>query len=283
VSVPLSQIGLRTTALRDNVRVFTLGGESIETSYGANCTAVAGRERVLLVDPLIAPAYARHIEAAVGSWTPLPIRFVLVTHHHTDHALGAGYFADSGATVIAHAACRDRMAAEHQALIESRRRQPHLADLFADAEAYRPAIVFEKDLAFDLGGTQVRVLHPGPGHTSGDAFLYLPAESAAICGDLVSSGYHVNYEDASVENLARGLELLHALDVRTYVPGHGPLGGPELLAAQARYHSTVRSAVERISEEAELIAFLRTAFPGFLLGEVLSSSSTAWKGASAEP
>jgi len=48
----LSQTGLRTTALRDNVRVFTLGGESIATSYGANCTAVAGRESVLLVDPL---------------------------------------------------------------------------------------------------------------------------------------------------------------------------------------------------------------------------------------
>jgi cyclase len=267
----MSENDLHVTAVRENVRVFTLGGDSIATSYGANCTAVAGRESVLIVDPLIAPAYAREIEAAVASWTPLPIRFVLVTHHHTDHALGAGYFAAKGVTVVAHTACRDRMAAEHAALIESRRRQPQLAELFTDAEAYLPAVVFEKEFAFDLGGVEARALHPGPGHTPGDAIVQLPLESVAVCGDLVSSGYHVNYEDATVTNLKSGLELLRSLGARTYVPGHGSPGAGGLLDDQAVYHRTLRVLADRAGDRTEFSSLARGAYPGFLLEEVLSA------------
>lgn len=267
----MSENLLRVTAIRENVRVFTLGGESIATSYGANCTAVAGRESVLLVDPLIAPACARRIEAAVASWTPLPIRFVLLTHHHTDHALGAGYFAAKAATVVAHETCRDRMAAEHEGLIEARRRQPHLAGLFADAEAYLPAVVFERAFAFDLGGTQARASHPGPGHTSGDTIVHLGEESVTICGDLVSSGYHVNYEDATVANLEGGLELLRSLGARTYVPGHGSPGSVELLDAQAVYHRTLRALADRSGDWIEFSSLARGAYPNFLLEEVLSA------------
>ena len=38
---------LRETRLREKVWVWTLGGDRIETSYGANCTAVVGRDSVL--------------------------------------------------------------------------------------------------------------------------------------------------------------------------------------------------------------------------------------------
>ena len=267
----MNQNDLYVTAVRENVRVFTLGGESIASSYGANCTAVAGRESVLLVDPLIVPVYARQIGAAVASWTPLPIRYVLVTHHHTDHALGAGFFAANGATVVAQTACRDRMAAEHASLIEARRKQPHLAALFADAEAYLPTVVFEKDFAFDLGGIEARAIHPGPGHTPGDAILHLPQESVAICGDLVSSGYHVNYEDATIANLESGLELLRSLGARTYVPGHGSPGAGGLLDDQAVYHRTLRVLANRAGDQTEFFSLVRGAYTGFLLEEVLSA------------
>jgi cyclase len=272
----VTEPSLAETTLRENVWVFTLGGDGIATSFGANCTAVAGRHTVLLVDPLIAPAYARLVEAALRAKTSLPIRFVALTHHHTDHALGAGWFAARGAVVLAHRACRERMAAEHSGLIESRRRQSEIAALFLDAEPFLPSVFFEEDLSLDLGGTEARVLHPGHGHAAGDAIVHLPRESVAICGDLVSAGYHVNYEDAAVENLDRSLELLRALEARTYVPGHGRPGGPELIDAQARYHADVKAAVRGGANRAEMIERLRSAYPGYLLEEVLPAALPAW-------
>lgn len=251
----------------DNVFVWTLGGGSIASSYGSNCGAVIGGDAVLLVDPFIAPACARLAERALRERTPLPVRAIVLTHHHTDHALGAAYFLASGAEVVAHEACRARMAAEHAGLIASRRRQPEIAALFQDAEAYEPSRTFGEEIVFDLGGTEVRILHPGHNHTPGDAVVNLPAESVVFCGDLVSNGYHVNYEDAEMGNLDAGLEFLRSLGARTYVPGHGAPGGPEILDTQTRYHETVREAVRRGDD-----SLIRARFPEHLLEAVVGSA-----------
>jgi cyclase len=265
-------VALQESRIRENVLVFTLGGDRIETSYGANCTAILGRDAVLIVDPLIAPAHARLIEAALAAKTDRPVRYVVLTHHHTDHALGAGYFAARGATVVAHEACAARMAAEHARLVASRRQEPALAALFADAEAYAPSRVFENGVTLLLGGAEARVIHTGHGHTPGDAVVQLPQESVAICGDLVSSGFHVNFEDADLRHLDAGLAALSALNARTYVPGHGPAGGPEILDAQARYNAAFRAA----AAGPDPAGSLRASFPGHRLEIVLATSAEAW-------
>ena len=260
------------TRVREDILVFTLGGERIATSYGSNCTAVIGKTSVLLVDPFIAPAHARLVEEKLLEKTPLPVRHVVLTHHHTDHALGAGWFAARGATVHAHRACRDRMAAEHPALIESRRRQPEIASLFRDAEPYLPESVFDESLTLDLGGRHVQVFYPGHNHTPGDAVVHVPDSETVICGDLISSGYHVNYEDADAGNLENGIGFLRSLGARTYVPGHGPAGGPELLDDQARYHSQIRRAAASSPDASAALDRIRSLFPGYLLEEVLPSA-----------
>jgi cyclase len=267
---------LRETEVRDNVWVWTLGGERIESSYGSNCTAVAGREAVLLVDPLIAPAHARLVEAALRTKTRLPVRFVVLTHHHTDHALGAGWFAGRATTIVAHRACQEAMAAEHPKLIEARRKVPALAELFADARPCRPSLDYEDEvLTFDLGESVARVFHPGPGHTPGDTVVYLNRESVAVCGDLVSAGYHVNYEDAALDKLEPGLDALRDLEARSYVPGHGATGGVELVEDQRRYHRAVAEAARSGTGKAK--ESLVTRFPGYLLEEVIAPSLARWQ------
>ena len=261
------------TRIRGNVTAFTLGGEDVASSYGANCTAVEGRDATLVVDPLIAPAHARRVEEALRARSAPPVRFVVLTHHHTDHALGSSWFAGRGATVVAHEACREGMEKEHPGLIAARRRDPALAGLFADAESIPPAVLFSDRVTIDLGGLEVRVMHSGHGHTRGDAIAHLPAESIAVCGDLVSNGYHVNFEDASPEGFARGLESLLALDARTYVPGHGAPGGREIVEKQRRYFDEVSAVVGRGVasgwNEREIVDELRRGSPGYLLEMVL--------------
>jgi glyoxylase-like metal-dependent hydrolase (beta-lactamase superfamily II) len=260
-------VNLRRTRIGERVLVWTLGGDSIPTSYGANCTAVIGRDSVLVVDPFIAPALARFVEAEVANATPLPVSHVVLTHHHTDHALGAGWFASREVRVVAHPACAEAMAAEHPGLIEARRRVPELSELFRDAEPYRPAVLVDDGLRIDLGGPTATVVHPGPGHTSGDLIVFVEDESVVLCGDLVSVGYHVNYEDAALSDLAGGLVLDYG--ARTYVPGHGPPGGSEIVRAQRVYHAAARAASSPQD--------LRTRYPDHLLSELLPQTVAAWR------
>jgi len=268
--------GLRETAVRSNVVVWTLGGETMRTGYGTNCTAVWGRDAVLLVDPLIAPAHARMVEDALRRHTDAPVRLLVLTHHHTDHTLGAAWFARRGATVIAHRACREAMAAQHPALIASRRANPEVADLFADAEPVLPTVTVDAGVTLDAGGVEVEVWHAGVGHTPGDVFLFLPGERVAICGDLVWSGYHFNYEDASIPGARAGLRALRALDAETFIPGHGEVGGPELLDAQAAYHDAVEAVVREGrangQDDRAIGAAIRARFPDYQLGIVVPSA-----------
>ncbi|MGQ0550226.1 MAG: MBL fold metallo-hydrolase [Armatimonadota bacterium] len=263
------------TEVRPNVVVWTLGGEVMQTAYGTNCSAIIGGDGVILVDPLIAPAHARLVEQAVRSRTTAPVRFVVLTHHHTDHALGSSWFARQGVAVIAHRACAERMAAEHPGLIASRRAQPELRELFADAEPTRPSVTFDEGLTLHVDGLEVEVWHPGWAHTPGDAFLYVPAERVAICGDLLFNGYHYNYEDASASGVRKGLEALRALDAEVFVPGHGPVSGPEALDRQAEYHDAVEAIVRGAdtSEQDNAVAdAIRAGFPDHRLGIILPTA-----------
>jgi len=269
----MSSPALAETRLSEKAFVVTFGGEDVRCAYGANCTVVIGREAVLVVDPLIAPAHARLVEAAIAAHTGRPIRDVVLTHHHTDHALGSGYLARRGARIHAHEACAARMAAEHPGIVAERRANPALAPLFADALARAPGELFEHGVTLDLGGTTALVIHTGHGHTPGDAIVYVPEESLAICGDLVSSGYHVNYEDADPAGIDRGLAALSSLSARRFVPGHGPAGGPEIVEAQARYHAEARRAAAGGGGSEAVAARLAAAFPSHRLAIVAPSAA----------
>src|SRR5512138_3785516 len=263
---------LTETVLSPRCVVLTLGGDTPLTSWGANCLAVAGRDATLVVDPLIAPAHARLVEAALARRGFPPVRHVALTHHHTDHALGAGYFAARGASVACHARCAEAMAAQHAGTIAARRRDPALAPLFADAEPYEPSAPFGTSVTLDLGGVAAVVTHLGPGHTPGDAVVVIEAEGYAAVGDLVFHGYHYNYEEADAGALEFRLEQLASLAVARFVPGHGAAGGREILEAQARYHAEVGRLVRGAGDAQAARAAVLARFPALLLEMAVESA-----------
>ncbi len=266
---------LRETLLTPRLLLLTLGGDTILTSWGTNCLALAGRDATLVVDPLISPAQARLVEAALARHGFPPVREVVLTHHHTDHALGARHFAERGARVTCHARCAEAMAAQHPALLAARRQDPALAPLFADAEPYAPGDTFETSRALDLGGVRAEVRHLGPGHTPGDAIVVFPSEGVAATGDLVFHGYHFNYEEADVGSLPARLDALRALPVARFVPGHGAPGDRELLDAQARYHAEVARLVRAAASPGEARSAVRARFPGLALEMAIESAVLA--------
>ena len=286
LAVPTASTGnqrLLETVLSPRLLVLTLGGDRMLTSWGTNCVALASAEGTLLVDPMIAPAHARLVEEALRRRGFPEVRHVVLTHHHTDHALGAGWFAARGATVIAQARCAEAMAAQHPATLAARQRMPEVAALFQDAVAYVPTVRFEDRHVIDLGDAAVDVRHLGQGHTPGDAVVLFASEDAVACGDLLFAGYHFNYEEADAAVLPRRLDELSALPASRFIPGHGPPGGRALLEEQARYHAEVARLVSTAATTAEARAAIEARFPGWALPEAIPSAIQAFGGAGGEP
>lgn len=267
---------LRERVLGQRVRCYTLGGDTPVTSFGVNCVAVSGDRETLLVDPFIAPTHARLVVGAVARAGLPPIRRVALTHHHTDHALGAGLLAREGAEVVAHRRCAEAMAAQHPGIVAARRRDPALLPLFADAAPYLPGCPVDAAEEIDLGGVVVEVLPVGPGHTPGDCVVVLPGEGVVAAGDLLFDGYHFNYEEADPVAARRLLGLLAGLG-GTFVPGHGRPGGAERLEEQRRYHDEAER-IARSALPAEAAArLLQQAFPAHLLAGATGTAVQAWR------
>lgn len=228
--------------------------------YVANSAVIAGEGGVLLVDSSAGPGEARVLRAAIRTITDLPVRYIVDTHFHFDHALGHAAFPE--AVTIGHAATRaglelgrrqptlaaniegmavrvSELRAKAAAETDAETRAALLADS-ASADAYGKELAalvpmpsqltFTDRLTLWLGSREVRILHLGRGHTAGDTVVWLPAERVMCTGDLYN-GYIGYMGDAYVEEWPATLDRLAGLDFRTIIPGHGkPFEGKDGIA-----------------------------------------------------
>ncbi|MFF7182334.1 MBL fold metallo-hydrolase [Streptomyces sp. NPDC008121] len=183
----------------------------------------------LLVDTTATERRARLLRAAVlAAGLPLP-RTIVSTHHHGDHTYGNGVFLPD-ARVIGHENCRTEQLAAG--------RQLHLlwpGTDFGDIEVAPPTLTYRERLTVHVGDLEVRLLHPGPAHTTGDTVVHVPEAGVVFTGDLVFQGGTPFLPMGSLAGSLRALELLRSLDAPTVVPGHGPVTDPSAYDATERY------------------------------------------------
>jgi len=114
------------------------------------------------------------------------------------------------------------------------------------------------------------VFHPGHAHTPGDLCVYVPLLGVLVSGDLVSTGYHPNLEDADVTKWRSALAALRGIPFWTLVPGHGPAGGREAVEDQLAWFDGAARAVREAAEFGfDPVAALESAYPERLLAAVL--------------
>jgi glyoxylase-like metal-dependent hydrolase (beta-lactamase superfamily II) len=69
--------------------------------------AVIGPNWAVVIDTLAIPEETIQIRDFIEQELNLPVRYVIDTHYHADHAWGNCFF--PGATIIAHALCRKQL------------------------------------------------------------------------------------------------------------------------------------------------------------------------------
>ncbi len=102
-------------------------------------------EGVIIADPLNTDA-AAVLHAELRKLTDQPVRFVLYSHSHFDHAAGGRIFKDEGATFVAHERCAANLR-EH-----------------TRPDVVMPDLVFRDQFKIELGGKSVELFYFGPAH-----------------------------------------------------------------------------------------------------------------------
>lgn len=202
------------TELADGVFAYTAEGDP-------NSGVIIGENGVLVFDAQATPSLAGNVLKHIRQITPLPIRYLVLSHYHAVRVLGASAYA--GAEVIASSITRDLINERGEQDWESElRRFPRLFSGSGSIPGLtHPSLVFEQSLQVDLGNRQVSIIHPGAGHTAGDTVVWLDAEKILFAGDLVEHGAAPYCGDAYFEEWLKTLSELALLNPQTLVPGRG--------------------------------------------------------------
>ncbi len=221
---------------------------------GSNSVVVVNEDDVLIVDPGITAAAATSFIADVKTLTNKPIKYVVDTHYHYDHAYGNQVFGPD-VTIIGHDTTRQRLTGngslkqrtylmnstaaianrftllkrqigeaanpQDRAILE---RQLAIHQRYADEQAKirptPPNATMSRDMTLHRGSREIQIRFMGRAHTDGDVVVFLPKERMVATGDMITSA--LSYTgDAFIEEWPATLEQVMTLDFDTVLPGHG--------------------------------------------------------------
>jgi glyoxylase-like metal-dependent hydrolase (beta-lactamase superfamily II) len=204
------------------------------------------------------PAGAKVIMPKIRATTEKPVRFVVDTHFHPDHSFGNELWAEAGATIVAQAAALAVLQEKGAAAWAAEAR------LRPDVAASRlklPNLTYTDLLAFDDGRHRVELRWLGAAHTPGDSLVWLPREKILFTGDLCVNGPFNYVRDSDLAGWIKVLEAAQKLGAETVCPGHGPAGGPEIIADQQAYFVELRRSVQALLDAKKTPAEIKAAVP----------------------
>lgn len=205
-----------------------------------NTGVIIGEDAVLICDALATPVMAGNLIAEIRKVTDKPIKYVVLSHYHAVRVLGAsGYKSEGMQEIIASQATYEMIVERGEQDMKSEyERFPRLFQNFDSIPGLTwPTLVFPDEITLWMGkDLEVKIMHPGPGHTRGDTVVWIPSERVLFSGDLVEYGAACYTGDAQLEEWPATLDVLAALKPEKLVPGRGPaLDTPEKVAAGLAY------------------------------------------------
>lgn len=232
-----SKVEIKTTQVTPGIYMLEGAGGNIGLSVGP--------DGAFVIDDQFAPLSAK-ILAAIDAVSGEPVKFVLNTHWHGDHTGGNEAFRDRGAIVVAQANARKR-------LKEGLKRDPG-GETPPAPDAALPVITFSDEVTFYWNGQDIRVSHPAPAHTDGDAIVVFETANVIHMGDVFFKGSYPYIDLQSggdLDGLIAAQEALLARidDDAKIIPGHGGLSTKADLSASLAMLKDVRARVNALIDQ----------------------------------
>jgi len=212
-----------------------------------NIGIIGGQHSVLVVETGMGPRNAETVLNFAAEYANGRQLYLTTTHFHPEHAFGAQVFAGA-ATYLVNRDQAEDLKVKGPGYVEMFKGlgEPVARQLDGVALA-RPDIVYDQAYELDLGGRVVQLRATGRAHSKGDQVVKVPDADVLFTGDLVESGQFAIFPwfpphdtDVSGTRWLAVMQRLAAEGARVVVPGHGDVGGPQLLADVRDYLQLLR-------------------------------------------
>lgn len=177
---------------------------------------VAGPQWAVVIDTLALPEETLTIREFIEHELNVPVRYVINTHYHADHSWGNCFF--PGATVVAHARCRELLEERGIPSLESAKKQnPSLRQV----RIILPQMTFiDGDMTIRVGKKNL-ILSPAFGHSHDGISVLVEEDRILFAGDAFMPVPHV--VDGDVDENIASIKHIAKLGLENIVQGHGDI------------------------------------------------------------
>ena len=206
----------------------------------SNAMIIITKSDVLLTGAHFSPEGTSELLAEIARLTTLPLRYVLLTHHHT----GFNHI--------------DFDFPKNVEIVTSWQTWQSLKSEYR--ELPNPVTFFDKGLTLQRNVVSIVLSNSESGHSSGDVFIFLPAPGVLFTSDLVYNDVIGYMGDAHLREWATILEFLGSLEARTVVPGLGKVTDSSGIQRFTRFYRDFTTEVLRYIEKGATLAQLKKDF-----------------------
>jgi len=219
-----------------------------------NVGYVVGDKAILVIDTgMGAPNGKTVLEEArkLGATKKL---YLVTTHVHPEHDLGAMAFPPDATMIRSHAQVRE-IAEEGMRTADIFRSRSDVNRQLLDGAEFRKAdITFDNAYELDLGGVKVQIFSLGPAHTQGDTGVFVPGERVLFSGDVAMKALPAFASGkASASYWQASLDRIDALNPAIVVPSHGPIGDAGYITAYRTYLTRVQTRASALKREGKTV------------------------------
>jgi glyoxylase-like metal-dependent hydrolase (beta-lactamase superfamily II) len=195
-----------TTKVEGTDNVYIFRNRNYQSMFVVTKDGVIATDPIAYGQPNGGQVYVDEIKKV----TSAPIKYLIYSHHHFDHAAGGKAFKDAGAKIVAH-----------------RRAKERLAVLKDPATPLPDEVVGDRGRTIRLGGTTLELSYVGPNHSDSTLVMRLPKEKLLFVVDLIPVGavpgrgmidFYPLESEASMKRII-------AMDWERLIPGHPAPGG----------------------------------------------------------
>ena len=230
--------------------------DSDHTPLVPNIGIIVGSRATVVIDTGFGRDNARAVMQEVRQLSAGRPVYLTHTHCHPEHGFGANVVA-GGVTLLYNEAQWCELQEKGVTLLQMFRKQiSQLAPMLDGVEFVRPDILYSGSLRLNLGGGFiVQFLEFGGAHSRGDQAIFIPrATSVLFTGDLVEERYFgiLGDNESHVVPWIDRLKELEQLNPDIVVPGHGLLGGVELIVNYRTYFELAKRRVYELRSDGKL-------------------------------
>jgi glyoxylase-like metal-dependent hydrolase (beta-lactamase superfamily II) len=274
----------------------------VVSGMGGNISFLITSEGVIVVDAGNLPRDGAKVVSLVSEITNQPIKFLVYTHCHGDHVGGAAGLPEN-ITIIGHTKIVDNLKNFNEVSIKNNIEKAYperIAKLKGDIdnfsgtdstelvklndqynrtllqfEEYKkikiryPKVTFDDLYTLNLGEQKVDLLFKGAGHTNDNIVVVYRNYNIIHAADLVFNGmvpFLFVAHGGTPSGWQRVVQGLYSENFVTVIPGHGAVGGNELLKTQSDYFARLTADVKKLKDEGKSIDEIKASLNAAMYG-----------------